>query len=223
MNISSLIKLMIMCLTFSTLIFYNCSTTNSVICFDTETKETDFTQSELDNVQYRQLVQKQNTKIESLKKELKSEKEKDLHPKRLFALRHKQAAMENEYIYGIPHEITLGQAILESNAGRSTLAIEGYNFFGMKCGNNYNDCIEKMTHEYVNGKKIKKIAKFRKYKSVEQGFEAHAEFLQKTRYAHLKTLKLNYKDWAYGLKEAGYATDIKYPSKLISVIENYVR
>ena len=49
-----------MCLTFSTLIFYNCATTNSVICFDTETKETDYTQSELDNVQYRQLVQKQN-------------------------------------------------------------------------------------------------------------------------------------------------------------------
>ena len=72
MNISSLIKLTIMCFTFSTLIFYNCSSTNSVICFDTETKETDYTQYELDNVQYRQLVQKQNTQIKSLKKELKT-------------------------------------------------------------------------------------------------------------------------------------------------------
>jgi flagellum-specific peptidoglycan hydrolase FlgJ len=223
MNISSLIKLTIMCFTFSTLIFYNCSSTNSVICFDTETKETNYTQSTLDNVQYRQLVQKQNKQIEELKKELKTEKEKDLHPKRLFALKHKQTAMENEYVYGIPHEITLGQAILESNAGRSSLAIEGYNFHGIKCGNSYNNCIEKMTHEYVDGKRIKKIAKFRKYESVEQGFEAHAEFLQKTRYAQLKSLKLDYKGWAYGLKKAGYATDIDYASKLIDVIENYVK
>ena len=45
-------------------------------------------------------------------------------------------------------------------------------------------------------------------------------FLQRSRYKHLKKLGTkNYKEWAHGLRKAGYATDKKYAPKLITLIE----
>jgi LysM repeat protein len=63
---------------------------------------------------------------------------------------------------------------------------------------------------------------FRKYKRAEDSFEDHSKFLERPRYAGLFELKpTDYKGWAHGLKKAGYATDPKYPDKLISLIERY--
>ncbi|MDT8346876.1 MAG: LysM peptidoglycan-binding domain-containing protein, partial [Flavobacteriaceae bacterium] len=54
-------------------------------------------------------------------------------------------------------------------------------------------------------------------------FEDHSLFLKnRSRYAFLFDLPIDdYKAWARGLKKAGYATDPKYPAKLISLIERY--
>ena len=64
---------------------------------------------------------------------------------------------------------------------------------------------------------------FRKYKDPSQSFRDHSEFLaNRKRYAGLFKLKKDdYKGWAKGLRKAGYATDPKYPQKLISLIERY--
>ena len=54
-------------------------------------------------------------------------------------------------------------------------------------------------------------------------FRDHALFLTgRPRYASLfKLEKTDYKAWAKGLKAAGYATDLQYPTKLIGIIERF--
>ncbi len=125
---------------------------------------------------------------------------------------------------GIPASIKLAQGLLESGWGESTLAKEANNHFGIKCGSQwtgqeyyvYDD-------DYKNGKKIKSC--FRVFSSAHESYVAHSEFLsnpKKERYALLFYFpSSDYKAWAYGLKDAGYATDPNYPNKLISIIEKY--
>jgi LysM repeat protein len=127
----------------------------------------------------------------------------------------KPVALEKMQQHGIPASITLAQGLLESGNGNSELAREGNNHFGIKC-----------TPDWTGGKVYhdddKKDDCFRKYKSAEQSFEDHSNFLQRKRYAALFELKLtDYKGWARGLKKAGYATDPNYPDKLITLIEKY--
>ena len=125
-------------------------------------------------------------------------------------------AIEQEKQYGIPACITLAQGILESGSGRSRLATEANNHFGIKCHNDWK------------GKKIykdddKKNECFRVYDNAEQSYIDHSLFLVgKKRYAELFQLKItDYKGWAKGLKQAGYATNPKYPQLLIDIIELY--
>ena len=118
--------------------------------------------------------------------------------------------------YKIPASITLAQGILESGNGRSTLASKSNNHFGIKC------------HRGWTGKRVyhdddKKDDCFRKYEYVEHSYNDHSKFLTgRKRYAFLfKLRKTDYKGWAKGLKKAGYATDKKYPKKLIKIIQTY--
>ncbi len=117
---------------------------------------------------------------------------------------------------GIPASITLAQGLLESGSGNSMLAKQANNHFGIKC------------HKSWKGPKIykdddKKHECFRKYGSVKESYDDHSNFLVKySRYDFLFELKpTNYKKWAKGLKKAGYATNPKYPQRLIKLIEDY--
>ncbi|MDR1887015.1 MAG: glucosaminidase domain-containing protein [Prevotellaceae bacterium] len=116
---------------------------------------------------------------------------------------------------GVPASIILGQACLESGYGKSSLATEGKNHFGIKCHNSWNGA--KM---YLNDDLVGEC--FRKYKTDEDSFADHSDFLRyNKRYASLFDLKpTDYKSWAYGLKKAGYATNPKYAESLIKVIED---
>jgi flagellum-specific peptidoglycan hydrolase FlgJ len=128
---------------------------------------------------------------------------------------YKDIAVSEMKKYGIPASITLAQGILESGSGKGTLAVKANNHFGIKC------------HDW-KGAKIyhdddKRQECFRKYKNSNRSFRDHSEFLSKRgRYASLFKLdKDDYKGWANGLRRAGYATDKRYPQKLISIIERY--
>ncbi len=116
----------------------------------------------------------------------------------------------------IPASITLAQGILESGRGRSELALKSNNHFGIKCHTKWKG-------ERVYYDDDEKGECFRKYQYVETSYNDHSEFLSKRkRYSFLFDYRLkDYKSWAKGLKKAGYATDKKYPDKLISIIENY--
>lgn len=128
---------------------------------------------------------------------------------------YKDIAIREMNQYGIPASIKLAQALLESGNGNSYLAREANNHFGIKCGgvwkgksiarddDNPNDC-------------------FRVYRSVEESYRDHSQFLLRKRYEKLFLLaKDDYKGWARGLKQAGYATNPRYPDLLIDLIERY--
>ena len=169
-----------------------------------------------------------NNKTEEPKKEVKSKKKKSkkkkpkevvIVPKILntedYVKFYSNIAMDEMIQFGIPASITLAQGILESGAGKGRLAVQANNHFGIKC------------HDW-NGKKIyhdddEEQECFRKYDNPEYSYRDHSLFLtNRGRYSFLFDLKKDdYKQWAKGLKKAGYATDPKYPQKLIDLIQRY--
>lgn len=129
--------------------------------------------------------------------------------------KYKGWAIEQMNQYGIPASITLAQGLLESNAGRSTLATQANNHFGIKVGSSW-------TGPYVLRDDDARNEKFRKYKSARESYVDHSKFLQGKRYQGLYKLgKTDYKGWARGLKAAGYATNPNYADALIRTIEMY--
>ena len=128
---------------------------------------------------------------------------------------YKDLAIEQMLRYHIPASITLAQGLFESSAGRSVLATQGNNHFGIKCHNwtgptQYHD-------DDARGEC------FRVYKDARDSYEDHSKFLaRQPRYARLFELgQRNYKGWAQGLKQCGYATNPQYANKLIQIIELY--
>lgn len=135
---------------------------------------------------------------------------------RSYVEKYKDVAVDQMRRYGIPASITLAQGLLESDAGRSTLAVEGNNHFGIKCHNDWRG--RTLYHD-----DDRKNECFRRYSSAMDSFEDHSVFLAThQRYSFLFDLKrTDYKGWARGLKQAGYATSPTYPEKLITLVERY--
>lgn len=125
-------------------------------------------------------------------------------------------AVSEMYKYKIPASVIMAQAIMESSAGTSDLAVQAHNHFGIKChadweGLNYIKDDDESTEC------------FRKYFSAEESYRDHSLFIiSRPRYADLFKLPIyDYKAWCYGLKDCGYATHKDYPEKLIQIIEKY--
>ena len=118
--------------------------------------------------------------------------------------------------FGIPASITLAQGILESASGRGELTRKTNNHFGIKCHRGWQGDFD-FHDDDAKGEC------FRKYNHPMYSFRDHSIFLaSRHRYRFLFNYRRDdYKKWAYGLKKAGYATDPKYPNKLISLIERY--
>lgn len=133
-----------------------------------------------------------------------------------YILQYRNIAIENEKQYGVPASITLAQGIIESGSGRSSLAKESNNHFGIKCHSSWTG--EKTYKDDDN-----KNDCFRVYDNAEESFTDHSLFLTKNkRYASLFELdKTDYKSWAEGLKQCGYATNPNYANILIDIIELY--
>ncbi|RYF83781.1 MAG: LysM peptidoglycan-binding domain-containing protein [Chitinophagaceae bacterium] len=117
--------------------------------------------------------------------------------------------------YGVPASITLAQGILESGSGNSSLARYANNHFGIKCTADWKGASYYRDDDQRNDC-------FRVYKDASESFKDHSNFLKRKRYSALFELDKNdYKNWALGLKTAGYATNPKYPELLIGIIEKY--
>jgi len=129
---------------------------------------------------------------------------------------YKEVAKNNMKTYGIPASITLAQGVLESGAGNGRLSTIANNHFGIKCHKEWTG--PSVTHDDDAAQEC-----FRKYKDPSESYRDHSLFLtSRPRYNSLFALPKNdYKAWAKGLRAAGYATDPKYPDKLISLIERY--
>ncbi len=125
-------------------------------------------------------------------------------------------ARSNMVQFGIPASICLGQGILESGAGTGPLSAIANNHFGIKCHQDWNGPSVKYDDDAAQ-------ECFRKYNQASESYNDHALFLKSRRWYEplFKLEKDDYKGWAKGLKAAGYATDPKYPEKLIAIIERY--
>ena len=129
--------------------------------------------------------------------------------------KYAEMAVEQMHEYGVPASITLAQGLLESAAGRSTLAREGNNHFGIKLHKEWNGASMLRNDDLPN-------EGFRVYNSAAESFRDHSIFLRRNRYASLFDLDpTDYVGWANGLKRCGYATDPNYAARLISIIELY--
>ena len=128
----------------------------------------------------------------------------------------KNIAMQEQIRTGVPAAIKLGQAILESQTGKSKLAKESNNHFGIKCKTEWTG-----PKIYHNDDAIGEC--FRVYDNAEASFIDHSNFLKtRTHYAFLFKLDVtDFTSWAFGLKQAGYATNPNYPAQLIKIINDY--
>ena len=139
---------------------------------------------------------------------------------------YKDIAIREMERQGVPASIKLAQGILESDAGRSYLARNAQNHFGIKCGSNWNGgTVYREDDDYDDDGRLTKSC-FREYRNPEASFVAHSEFLRDPkksfRYGFLFRLDpTDYRAWATGLRRAGYATNPRYPELLISLIERY--
>ncbi len=134
-------------------------------------------------------------------------------------------AQEMQQKYNVLASITLSQAILESDWGRSTLAAQFHNLYGIKAtssqtGKNF------YTKEYTNGKWVTIKDKFRTFKSDRESMVAHSKlFIDGTAWNpeqyHSVLTAANYTEAAHELYKDGYATDPDYPQKLITLIKRY--
>jgi len=130
---------------------------------------------------------------------------------------YRDVAIQEMERSGIPASITLAQGIHESAFGNSRLAKKAKNHFGIKCASDWKG------KKYFKWDDDPRKSCFRVYKSAINSYIDHTNFLvNRKRYAFLFEYDRNdYKSWAKGLRKAGYATDPKYPAKLIHTIEKY--
>jgi len=127
---------------------------------------------------------------------------------------YKDIAVSEMKRTGIPASIILAQGMIESDEGRSSLAREANNHFGIKCHNDWTG--GKVYHDDDSRNEC-----FRRYNRAEDSFYDHSDFLRSVpRYSFLFSLsRTDYKGWAHGLKKAGYATNPAYDNMLIRTIE----
>lgn len=125
-------------------------------------------------------------------------------------------AVEEMRRSGVPASITLAQGMLESANGNSTLAVDANNHFGIKCHKEWDGPSIRIDDDAPN-------ECFRKYETAYDSFKDHSDFLRtRDRYSFLFDLPTtDYKQWAHGLKKAGYATNPNYAQLLINLIETH--
>ena len=135
---------------------------------------------------------------------------------KLYIANFNEIAKENMKFHGVPASVTLAQGILESGAGKGKLALSANNHFGIKCHKEWTG--DSVKHDDDDAQEC-----FRKYEHPQESYKDHSLFLtSRPRYSSLFKLdKGDYQAWAKGLKAAGYATDVKYPDKLIGLIERF--
>lgn len=129
---------------------------------------------------------------------------------------YKALSMTEMQRSGIPASIILAQGIHETEAGNSELVKKANNHFGIKCKEDWKGDV--VYHDDDSRGEC-----FRSYATAEDSYRDHSEFLRgSSRYAFLFNLDpTDYEGWAYGLRKAGYATNIRYSQILVKLIKDY--
>lgn len=132
-----------------------------------------------------------------------------------------RSAQLSQEQYGVPASITIAQAILESGWGKSHLAIEANNYFGVKAvqGQEYADF---RTTEYHGGQKVIELAHFAKYHSIADSFAAHAKLIATLpRYAAAMKVASDPRAFAEAIRVGGYSTAPDYADELMTLVNQF--
>lgn len=135
---------------------------------------------------------------------------------RAYVVRFSKVAKDEMERFGVPASISLAQGLIESRAGTSKLAKQNNNHFGIKCFS--KQCVKGHCSNHFDDHH-KDF--FRKYNTPWESWRAHSKMLAEGRYKPLQKHGKDYKKWAHGLQNLGYATDKTYGSKLVDIIERY--
>ena len=132
------------------------------------------------------------------------------------------AAQACAKVTNVPASFTVAQAALESGWGRSRLAREGKNLFGVKADVSWHgEVLTLNTREFLHGTWVMVPARWRKYADWQGCMDDHAAFLhQNRRYAPCFVCKTG-RAFALAVAQAGYATDPDYATKLIALIDQH--
>ena len=133
-----------------------------------------------------------------------------------YVRRFKDVAIAEKEKYGIPASVKMAQAIVESNAGQSSLSTKNNNHFGIKC---FSKTCKKGHCSNFGDDSHKDF--FRKYDSSWESWRAHSQMIVSGRYKSLLKYGDDYRQWAHGLKKLGYATAKHYEQTLVEMIEKY--
>lgn len=136
---------------------------------------------------------------------------------------YQELAVTEMHLHKIPASIKLAQALVESDAGQSVLAVRANNHFGIKCKTWWTGGQYFYADDDLDPSGKLTASCFRIYDSVQQSFMDHSAFLVSSeRYTSLFDYKVTeYRLWATGLQNCGYATNSRYSKKLIQIIEKY--
>ena len=117
---------------------------------------------------------------------------------------------------GVSYKIVLAQAALESGWGKS---VKGNGLMGVK-SHGEEGGVDVVTHEVINGKKVKITDSFRQYDNPEDSIRGYGKFLKaNSRYRHfLRAGVENVDAQLSALQSSGYASDPKYAFKLRNIM-----
>lgn len=162
---------------------------------------------------------------EDLANQARQEQQSRQAKKQAFIKKMVPYAQELQTQYHVLPSITLAQAILESDWGKSALAAQYHNYFGIK-GDDAANTKEMTTKEYLNGQWVTTTARFKVYNNYQESMLDHVQLFaygtswNRTQYLHV-VAATNYEQAAYALQQDGYATDPDYPTKLIELVKKY--
>lgn len=156
---------------------------------------------------------------------MRGERREVLEQKEVFIEEVAAISQQMQEKYGVRASISIAQAILESEWGKSDLATLYNNLYGVK-SNDVSQSVMMMTTEFVNGKPITVQASFKVYDSIASSIEDHAKLMTEgttwdNSLYHPVLQAATYQEAAQALRTAGYATDPDYPGKIIEVVEQY--
>ncbi|MDX9872248.1 MAG: stalk domain-containing protein [Clostridia bacterium] len=135
-------------------------------------------------------------------------------------------AVSSQKKTGMSAALQAAQAILETGWGQSSPTDKytgkvSHNMFGIK-GSGPAGAVISNTWEEYNGNTFRVDAEFRAYQNPEQSWSDHKDLLlTRERYQPFRDVMHNSTEGAWALKRCGYATDSKYPIKLINIINQY--
>ncbi len=134
------------------------------------------------------------------------------------------AAQKSARSTGVPASVTVAQAILESDWGRSRLTRQGNNLFGIKAlnGPGPDGVVTLATWEYTGSGAVIVQAPFKAYFTLDQSIEDHGKFFTSNhRYAGALAVASDPRAFAQAIQDDGYATDPSYATKLIGLMDKY--